>query len=143
MSKRSVFTVLLACGLAVLGAPQARAQFALELKADIPFEFRAGEATMPAGPYMISPDRHVTRNVLLLNSRENDAAAFVLTITADTGQVQDQSRLVFHKYGDRYFLTQVWVSGERTGWQIPTGRSERELAERAARHEVVAVLAQR
>jgi len=142
MSLRSVLTIVFAGWLAVLGAPQLWAQFGPQLKADIPFEFHAGNAMLPAGPYTLGQEGNI-QHVLSLRSGEGKAAAFLLTISAEAGQVQNQSRLVFRKYGDRYFLSQVWVSGQRLGWEVPVSRSERELAKRAARHEVVAVLAQR
>ena len=142
MSLRSVLTIVFAGWLAVLGAPQLWAQFGPQLKADIPFEFHAGNAMLPAGPYTLGQEGNI-RHVLLLRSGEGKAAAFLLTNSADTGQVPDQSKLVFRKYGDRYFLAQVWASGQRLGWELPVSRSERELAQRAEHREVVTVLARR
>src|SRR2546425_10790510 len=33
--------------------------------------------------------------------------------------------LVFHKYGDQYFLEQIWSGGEQEGTQVPESPGER------------------
>src|SRR5207244_6047829 len=38
------------------------------------------------------------------------------------------TQLVFHRYGNRYFLYQIWVRGENRGRELPQTRLERELA---------------
>jgi hypothetical protein len=35
--------------------------------------------------------------------------------------------LVFHQYGDEYFLTEIWPAGGQTGRALPKSRAEREL----------------
>ncbi len=35
--------------------------------------------------------------------------------------------LVFHKYGHRYFLTEVKVEGSRTTYRLPESKAEAEL----------------
>jgi hypothetical protein len=40
---------------------------------------------------------------------------------------KNKSSLVFHKYGDQYFLEQIWTSGEQEGTQVPESRSERTI----------------
>ena len=36
-------------------------------------------------------------------------------------------RTVFHRYGDHYFLVQVWPAGATTGRAIPKSRQELEI----------------
>jgi hypothetical protein len=38
---------------------------------------------------------------------------------------KNESTLVFHKYGDQYFLEQIWTGGEQDGTQLPESRGER------------------
>jgi hypothetical protein len=40
------------------------------------------------------------------------------------------TRLVFHRYGDRYYLRQVWFNGT-SGYGVRETREERALAARA------------
>jgi hypothetical protein len=49
------------------------------------------------------------------------------------------TKLVFHRYGDRYFLYQIWVAGEDRGRELPTTRVEKELASNATLSPVVIV----
>jgi hypothetical protein len=35
---------------------------------------------------------------------------------------------VFHKYGNHYFLRQVWSPGQSEGYELPASKVERELA---------------
>jgi hypothetical protein len=141
MSKRSLFSVAVAGLLAVLGAGQAWAQLGTTLKADVPFTFVAGQATLPAGNYIIRQDTGVAQSVLLLQNEERGPGALVLTNPKETLRTSEETKLVFHRYGDKYFLAEVWVSGRNSGWQIPTSRSERELSRMAARADVVTILA--
>jgi hypothetical protein len=39
-----------------------------------------------------------------------------------------EGKLVFSRYGDRYFLSQVFSAGSGVGRQIPKSKLERELA---------------
>jgi hypothetical protein len=41
------------------------------------------------------------------------------------GSPTDKSALVFHKYGQQYFLASIWVAWERAGHTLPQGRRER------------------
>ena len=39
----------------------------------------------------------------------------------------DETKLVFHKIGDHYFLTQIWTSARSQGLQVPESKLEKEL----------------
>src|SRR5260370_5328161 len=58
---------------------------------------------------------------------------------AATRTTSDGSKLVFHRYGDTYFLSAVWVTGNPTGRQLFPSRSERDLATRKAEMELAVV----
>ncbi len=38
------------------------------------------------------------------------------------------TKLVFYRYGDRYFLRQIWVAGRTWGRQLPESRPEQRVA---------------
>ena len=40
----------------------------------------------------------------------------------------DKTKLVFNRYGNRYFLSEIWVNGATRGHQLPKTCRERELA---------------
>jgi hypothetical protein len=111
------------------------------LTADVPFAFVAGKATLPAGNYIIRQDSSLPNSVLMLQNEEPGPGALVVTNSTESLRTSDDSKLVFHRYGNKYFLAEVWASGRNTGWQVPPSRSERELSRVAARTEVVTILA--
>lgn len=112
--------------LAFLAATQfARAQEPLLVS--IPFEFTAGNITLPAGAYRV---QELGRGALALLIQRTDqgAAAFVPSFAATKNAPPTQSKLVFHRYGNRYFLSQVWRAGYPQGRELPKSAKEKEQA---------------
>ena len=112
--------------------PALRAQDALLV--NIPFAFTAGKMTLPAGEYRIQKAAD-TSPALLIQSTDRGASGLVMSMAVDTNRGQNQqSKAVFHKYGERYFLCQVWTAGHSRGRQLPESAKEKEQA-LAARNE--------
>ena len=113
----------------------------VRLTANIPFEFSAGRKTLPAGEYEVlsasEPDIVQVRTV------QPKASVLVVTGSADSGERSRAGApmLVFNRYGDQYFLFQIW-DGSQIGRELPKTRNERELAKTASakRTEIVAML---
>ena len=55
---------------------------------------------------------------------------------------QAESKLIFNRYGNKYFLSQIWTAGSKSGRELPKSQRETELAGKQAKREV-AVLARR
>lgn len=118
--------------LAFLAAPQiVRAQE--PVLANIPFEFTAGQMTFPAGEYRVQKAGE-NSPVLLIQRTDRTVAALATSFAAAANERQAQTKLVFHRYGDRYFLSQVWVAGSSRGRELPKSAKEKEQA-LAARNE--------
>jgi hypothetical protein len=45
-----------------------------------------------------------------------------------SGSSSDEARLVFNKYGDTYFLSEVWTPGQSQGGGLSKSKTEREIA---------------
>src|SRR6266566_4315139 len=60
--------------------------------------------------------------------------AGVMTHAASINAPQAKSKLVFHRYGNRYFLTQVWSAGSSLGRELPKSAKEKEQALAAHNH---------
>jgi hypothetical protein len=109
----------------------ARAQELLVV--NIPFAFVAGNATLPAGEYHVQKwDGNST--VLLIRCSDASESAMVITNAAEAKELQSQSKLVFNRYHNRYFLSQVWTAGSIRGRQLFKSPREKEMA-RVARIE--------
>ena len=112
--------------LAFLATTQvARAQEAV--LANIPFAFTAGQMTLPAGEYRVQKLTNDS-SPLLIRSTDGDGASIVMTFAASANAPQDKSKLVFHRYGNRYFLAQVWTAGSARGRELPKSAKEKEQA---------------
>jgi hypothetical protein len=99
--------------------------------AKIPFQFSTWKATLPAGEYLVKClDPNL--NQLMFQSTDGKAAAIMPMILVDAGSRED-ARLVFHRYGSRYFFVQAWVGGSY-GLELPM-----TPAERAAAHELAGI----
>jgi hypothetical protein len=114
------------------------------LIAKIPFQFSIRDATLPAGEYVIKC-LHPNRHQLLFQSTDGKAAAIMPMILV-SGKSQGGMRLVFHRYGRRYFFVQAWADGSN-GLELPTTRAEsaaaRELAGIEPKRETIVLTARR
>lgn len=87
------------------------------LRADIPFEFVARNTTVPPGQYVIKLQAGPV--VKFVGS---DSYPFFAN---PAGPGSHEAKLVFHRYGNRYFLSQIWTT--TTSRELPMSRVEREL----------------
>jgi hypothetical protein len=125
--------------VALLVAVAGHAQSTLQLHANIPFSFVAGRATLNAGQYTVDQGK----GLITVKSVNGKANAFLLTATEQCGAIQTASRLVFHRYGDTYLLSQIWTRGDTCGRLAPVTRRERELAARQKTPDEIIILAMR
>lgn len=106
------------------------------LKANIPFDFQVGNTMLPAGEYRLDQ----MNSILLLASADKSAHAAIAVRRCETLKEQEKSKLVFHRYGSDYFLSTIWVAGDRAGRDVPTSKREKEIAKSAGSTEVALLL---
>jgi hypothetical protein len=93
--------------------------------ADVPFEFSVGYKALPAGTYSVQSIVSAG-NGLLIQSTDGKMSALRLSEATPRIKEKPQARLVFHRYGERYFLAEVWNGLDNTGRQLT--KSQEELA---------------
>jgi hypothetical protein len=93
------------------------------LRAYIPFEFTVGSKTLPPGTYYVN---RVEGSEAAFNVRGVTEVVYFFSHAALSGGNADPAKLVFNRYGERYFLREVWFSKDR-GYPLRVSRSEREL----------------
>jgi hypothetical protein len=106
-----------------------------DVTADIPFPFVVAKQTLPAGHYIVSP---TSTDSLGIHDAHN-RGTFVPAQSAERSRSDNSCKLVFHRYGDTYFLSEVWVSGNAVGKTLFRSRAERELAASGKEREVAEV----
>ena len=109
----------------------------IQVKANIPFNFVVSGKTMPAGAYTIQTYGPADGKTLLVRSDDQQEKAMINAISAQSLEPSDRTKLVFHRYADRYFLSQVWVAGNNRGHQLPKSGRESEVALDFPVHNVV------
>ena len=102
------------------------------IRAQIPFPFHVGGSVLPAGVY--TTDMSIRSGVvLMLRSADSKSSAVVLTNGVLATGESNQPRFVFQRYGDEYFLYQVWTGQSGVGHQLAKSRLEIEVEARAKR----------
>ncbi len=117
------------------------------MRVTIPFEFAVGNRTLPPGEYIVKrnfPDRP---EMLLIQSLDGDSSQYVLTSNVQSKTTQSDSKLIFHRYGDRYFISQIWTAGDSAGRELHKSGRERavasELGKNTVEGQTVTVIADR
>jgi hypothetical protein len=106
----------------------ANAQLSIPSRAKIPFDFNVGDKKLPAGEYTFSRLSGFSDNkVISVSGAYASAHVFQSTFATHVLTPKNKSTLVFHKYGNQYFLAQIWAGGEQEGTQVPESRSERTI----------------
>jgi hypothetical protein len=123
--KRNLYVALTALVLA-LAINVAFAQSHTKAKADVPFAFAVEQNSMAAGHYSII---EVSERTLEIRNDDTNTAVTLIALHEESIKPQN-ARLVFHKYGDRYFLAEVWCSSGSagsSGMEFPSGKLEQEM----------------
>ena len=131
MKKRAFVTATLFVFSLIVAAQVVRADDPMLV--NIPFSFVAGDVTLPAGEYRVQKLDGGSA-VLLISCADASASTMVLSNTAEAREIQTQSKLVFKRYENRYFLSQVWKAGSIRGRELLKSQAEKEIA-RSARLE--------
>jgi hypothetical protein len=109
----------------------ANAQASVQVVANVPFEFSVGYKTMPAGEYIVQTLSTAGDGLLIQSA---DTRSSVLRLSEAVAPVRNKinARLVFHRYGERYFLAQVWRGAANSGRQLLKSREERAIEQEIA-----------
>jgi hypothetical protein len=109
----------------MLAIASSNAQTPGRLEVSIPFDFSAGKVILHAGNYSIT---RKSAAALAIRSVDGKTTALVnAPLTIGSRDSKAGERLVFNKYGDQYFLSQVWLSID-SGRQLFTSGAETKAA---------------
>jgi hypothetical protein len=97
------------------------------IRANIPFDFTVRGRTLPAGHYEISRINDEPGGLEIANIDHRSEHALFETEPVQQSKIPNRGEIVFHRYGDNYFLYEVWTPGLETGREIETSRRERAL----------------
>jgi hypothetical protein len=93
------------------------------LKATVPFNFTVGERTLPAGTYMIGSAPTSPEILTLMNWQ---GGVNILAVgQPDSYNPKRANVLVFHKYGDQYFLSEIRSEGASMNIDFAVTKAEK------------------
>lgn len=108
------------------------------IQVTIPFDFTVGSKLFTPGEYVVRPN--LTHAVLAIQSVDGHSAAMALTLPLQAINKRGRARLVFNRYGDRYFLSQVWANSSQ-GRELTPSPAERELIAKSRSTKPVTLVA--
>ena len=106
---------------------------------NIPFAFSVENHSLPEGEYRIftvTPERSIR-----IVSSDGKHSAIVNTLPNYAKSPSENSRLVFHRYGDEYSLTQVWAAGQDVARNPLSTKRAMEIASSGGTPQTFTVLA--
>ena len=105
-----------------------------QLKVAVPFDFIAGDTVLPAGNYDVESIDTWGGKALSIHNVTSNAGTLLLSNSCQMAKTSDSNKLVFYRYGQRYFLAEIWTAGTNIGRKMSLNqrqRSWREINRRA------------
>jgi hypothetical protein len=127
-------------GLALLLATTSAYAQTITVKANVPFDFIVGRSMFPAGQYTV---QSIDGSALSIGNSDLHTRRIVLSRRCQSIQASDKTKLVFHRYGNSYFLSQIWAAGDNSGHELPKSARELEVARTFAVQDVILLAALR
>jgi hypothetical protein len=136
MKKQALGIVAVFSLLLVLSSASVQAQ-SKRNSIDIPINFIVGQKTFPAGEYTVEPTRQDSQNEWLLENTNRHFSVVFTTIPVWSSVTQEQTKLVFNRYDDQYFLSQIYTAGDNSSRELRMRHWERQLAKNGVQAEKV------
>ena len=129
-----ILNTILALSILTVGAvATASAQLpGTRMSAQIPFDFIVGEQTLPAGMYEVRRFGNDPYLLSIQNVDDRRDVAIFSTALRDEGDSIRQSELVFHRYGDIYFLAAIMSPYDEIARELQSSKQERRMREMAS-----------
>jgi hypothetical protein len=103
----------------------------MRIPVNIPFAFEVGSTHLSPGTYFLNdPRQHV------LTVRGVSGTVLAIDWREENLSPATEGKVVFDRYGDRYFLREVWVKGQTEHLRCPESKAEHRIRKilRATNH---------
>ena len=137
LSKLKIHIAVFVAALTIaLVSPALRAQStSMQSGVDIPFAFTVGSTHFAPGRYILT---HPWEHLLMVQGATRSAQAMSSYETSLTPS--GTSKVIFHRYGNQYFLREVWTKGNVDHLCCPESKAEQEAERAESGDERAAVL---
>ena len=92
-------------------------------RANVPFAFKVGTTQMPAGTYAIQSNHG--SNVVMVRNVQTGTSALAMGRQESPSKKTD--KLIFHRYGSQYFLTEILGSQGSQGLSLVAPKQQKQL----------------
>ncbi|MGA8222288.1 MAG: hypothetical protein WB780_11590 [Candidatus Acidiferrales bacterium] len=123
--------------LSIVAAGECLAQ-SRSLEVSVPFSFEIGNKTLPAGSYRVESVSTGSGSVTMVRNANGDVSQMLSTTATSVKSGTPAPALVFHQYGNRYFLAQI-RTGDGHAREVFPSQQEKEIARSEQRIEVALV----
>jgi hypothetical protein len=111
---------------------RARAQIIGDLEVSIPFQFHAGSTKLPPGKYVIHMLDNSNLTVMEISSVDGTTSALFDVESAEANSAPAKNELIFNKYGNRYFLAELFDQENPSGSKVVESRYEKRIGQATA-----------
>ena len=120
MKRTTAIALLAIANFAISGTSFAQSN---GVRATVPFDFTVGSKLLPSGTYTIAP---LSGNSTVIVIRSHDKAFAALSLVhQDDNKSPNGGKLLFHKYGGQYFLSEILCDRADMNVELPTSKREK------------------
>lgn len=120
--KSFVLTFIVSMALILISAAESNAQTGATIKVRIPFDYAVGNKNLPAGKYHV---QKTAEGIFTVRSEDGKQSMFANIVCDIQSRKNTTAKLIFHRYGNEYFLSQIWLTSE-LGVQLSKSKAERK-----------------
>ena len=135
--KKALFLTVVVCLLAGIVVPVSAQSGRVTLRGEVPFAFVSADRTIEAGQYFLE----IGQSQVWIRNADSNSVQVVLSNPRQGTPKGEKPRLVFHKYGDTYFLHQIWTTDYKVEFRI--SHAEYNLKASLQTDEITVILAMR
>ncbi|HEX5082699.1 MAG TPA: hypothetical protein VFY40_11675 [Blastocatellia bacterium] len=124
--KKLIISMIVAASIGAASlASTLAAPFTVRIRAEIPFDFNVGKKKLPKGEYLIESVGD-SGTLAIRNADKGKSVVFNTIRSKPTDG--NKAKLVFHRYGDQYFLARVWDQSSETILKLNKSSLEKRIA---------------
>lgn len=105
----------------------------------VPFAFTAGNQTFPAGEYTVQFRVNDNPFLLRMSDADNHNATYLQAYEKSGRTPASAGKLIFRRYGNEYFLGEVWTTGQDRGLGLFKTAVERKLRKQISKGDHLAI----
>jgi hypothetical protein len=140
MNRKIAWTFLTILLFVMLAGANVYAQSSTKMKVNIPFDFRVGSQSLPAGEYTVVPK---SPTMVEIRSKDGHESVPALTNTVNVNPSKFDGRLIFNRYGAYHFLSQILTPADKVGRRLIKSKYEQEVASLSTHSDTTVLIAEK